>query len=226
MIQLDKSVLDIIRNFSTFNPGLVVKPGNILMSRHTSAQMVCKAEFKSIQFDQEFAIFNLSKLLSVIAMFDTPYFDIRGDHLVVTDGSKRTATIRCASANLIVHPDYTKPTPQFTTDVDFDLTAVEYRNLIKAISALSSPEICIKGVDGKLLIGTYDSTNISADKLEIVVGETDKVFNMVYNASMVVFPNRDYHVNVSFKGFSEFKSVEDHNTLTYWCAGTTKSKIG
>lgn len=224
-MKLDKQTVEILSNFSKINPGLFVPMGNTVMTvHHQAATPIAKAEFANVVFPADFAIYDLSRLLSILGLFVDPEIEFEDNALNITDAGNRKGTFRYADKRILRLPAYDK-NPNVPFDLEFKLTEANVKYVLKAVGAFIAPEIAVIG-DGKTVrISTYDSKNPNVDKFSVEVGETDKSFTIVLNTSQFTFLNRDYDVSISFKGLVQFRSENDHDTVTYWIAASEKSKI-
>ena len=65
MMSLSKETLSILKNFSTLNSNILIKPGNVI-STVTPAKNIMAQATVSETFDQEIGIFDLSKFLEML----------------------------------------------------------------------------------------------------------------------------------------------------------------
>ena len=65
--------------------------------------------------------------------------------------------------------------------------------------------------------------NDSCDEYDVVVGETDKTFKMVFKIENMKMMSGDYDVTVSSKGISHFKNA--NSNLEYWIATEASSNF-
>jgi hypothetical protein len=227
-MELDKQTIEIISSLKTINPGLVFKAGNVLKARHFQAEVpIVKVMFASVNFPQDFAVYDIGKLLSINSLFTDPEISFdQENYVTLSDGVKRSASIRLTDPSMINHFSYEKEVRMPDADIEFTLEESDLKYLLKAAGAFNTPEFVIKNAKGKMIISTNNSNNPSVDAFEIEVGETDKSFNIIVEATYLQLLIRSYKVKVSFKGLLEFTSENEHNTLQYWITASQKSKVG
>lgn len=226
-MKIEKTAIDVIRNFSVFNPGLVVKRGNVLMSKHASATMVAKATFHKFEFDCDFAIWNLSKFLSAVSLFDNPEILVDGEDIKITSGTSK-ATFRKAAPNLIVHHDYAKQNVKLNTFETFDLTKEQLKSIQKALSVFSSKDVTmvLRGDGNRISVGTYDTSNPQSDRYMMDIGSTDKDFKIMLTIDSINFSDKkDYVVTIGDNKMIEFTTSDDDVTLNYWIGAHKDSEI-
>lgn len=87
-IKLSPQTLSVLKNYSTINSSIVIRKGNqlktISVGENSVATYVCEE-----QFPQDFAIYDLSKFLSAISLFESPTLQF-GDpnYVLITGGGK------------------------------------------------------------------------------------------------------------------------------------------
>lgn len=228
-MKLTKQFLNVLGNLQTINKGLVVKSGNVIKSKPPIAPMpLVEVQFASIQFPRDFAIYDISKLLSAISLIDDPQVRFEQDRLVVFNENKNAGFLY-ASEKTLVAPNYDKAIKIPSVDISFTLPEAEIKNLNKAATIFGAPELSIRKRDGKLVVSTYSTQNPNSDQFETVV-EADQIpdgdnFNIIVNSSYLTLMPRQYKVNVSFKGLIQFTSSDDHDTICYSITASEKSKL-
>lgn len=224
-MKLDKETTEILSNFAKINPGLVFKKGNVVMTvPDKNSTPIVKVEFASVQFPRDFALYNIQRFLSLASLFVDPTLSFTETDVLISDQGGRSAKLRYASPSIIVHPDYDDEAV-FDKDLVFELTEANLKYITKAAAVFAAPEIAIIGNGQKITVSTFDSTNSGVDKFSVEVGETDRKFTIIINAATFGFLNRSYTVSMSFRGLIEFRSENEHNTITYWITASEKSKI-
>ena len=72
-MQLSKQTLDILKNFSEINNGILIKPGSELETISTMKNILAKADI-SETFETEFAVYDLPEFLNLAsAIFHNKY---------------------------------------------------------------------------------------------------------------------------------------------------------
>ncbi len=218
-MKISKSTLDVLKNFNSVNPSIVVNPGNIIKTMSPNKAVFAKAVVNEV-FPKQFAIYELSKFLSTVSLFSSPDFEFFDDHMKISE-AKNFVRYVYANKDLIVQaPDREIALP--SKEIYFELTEKDLSTALKALSVLGVPEMSIVGDDGTIYIKANNNSNPTSDSYSIAVGTTQATFNMIFLAENLKFMPRDYKVTVSSKGIAEFAS----DTLTYWAATTPNSKYG
>ena len=106
-------------------------------------------------------------------------------------------------------------------DINFKLSKTNLDSVIRAAQVLALPELVFSGDKEKIRLVATDMNNDSCDEYDVVVGETDKTFKMVFKIETMKMMSGDYDVTVSSKGISHFKNA--NSNLEYWIATEASS---
>lgn len=219
-MKLEPRTLQILKNFASINPSLLFKPGNVISTIAPLTKAVKAEATVAETFPSEFAIYDLSKLLAVISLFDSPDIQINSNSLTVSQGSQ-SVDFRFADKNSIVAPPdkkLTLPNPE----IAFTLPAATYHGIMKALGVLQLPEIAVQGDDSGIYIATVDSKNSSSNTYRVQVAESNgHKFDMIFRADNLKVMNIDYEVQISSRGISHFKG----DGVEYWVATEANSKF-
>ena len=212
VMKIEPKTLSVMKNFSSINPSLLFRAGNVLRTVSPTKSVLAKAHIDQ-NFEQQFAIFDLSRFLGVMTLFDNPDLEFN-DKSVRMKSDGRELEYRYADVTTIIVPpekDLVLP----SIDVEFILSAVHLADIQRALGALGMPEIAIVGDRDDLWLQVTDSKNLNGDSFRIKVGKTDKKFHLVFRAENLKLIQQDYTVQISSKGLSHFKG----NTvieIEYW----------
>lgn len=219
-MKLEQRTLQILKNFASINPSLLFTAGNVLTTIAPLTRAVKAEATVEETFPSEFAIYDLSKLLAVISLFESPDIQINSSSLTVSQGSQ-SVDFRFADKNSIVAPPNKKltlPDPEIT----FTLPAATYHSIMKAQGVLQLPEIAVQGDETGIYIATVDSKNTSNNTYRVQVAESNgHNFDMIFRADNLKIMNIDYEVQISSQGISHFKG----EGVEYWVATEANSKF-
>jgi hypothetical protein len=82
-MKLDTRTLQVLKNFSTINPSILIRKGNYLSTVSPVRSIITRAKV-DIEFENTFAIYDLSKFLSTLSLFEDPELTV----------NEKTITIR------------------------------------------------------------------------------------------------------------------------------------
>jgi hypothetical protein len=87
-IKLSKRTLDILKNFSTINTGLIVNQGSVLNTLSPSKNILAEARVDEV-FTKSFAIWDLNKFLGTASLFKDPELTFAGDVVTIKEGKNQ-----------------------------------------------------------------------------------------------------------------------------------------
>lgn len=215
-MKLEGRTLQILKNYCTINPSLQFKQGNHLTTVSPTKTLMAKAEIKE-DIPSTFAIYDLSRFLGVLSLFDSPSIVLDEKFLNIQD-SNRSVQYTFADPKLIVTPgekEISFPDPE----IKFTLTSSVLQDVLKAMSIMSLPELAVSGRDGKMYVEAINTHNPTSDKFSVQVGETQDTFKMIFLAENIKIIVEDYSVGISSRGIAHFKGSD----IQYWIATESSS---
>lgn len=217
-MKLDQRTVQILKNFSSINPSLVFKEGNTLTT--VSPQKTIMATANIVEnIPKQFAIYDLSRLLGVLSLFDQPEIDIHDSSMTISSGQQKVS-YTFADPRMIVTSD-AKSVNMPDAEIEFTLTAENLQRILKALGVMQLPEIAITGEDGQMYLEAIDSKNPSSDNYRIHLKDTEHDFKMIIKTDNIKVMYGNYNVKISSKGIAEFKG----DNVTYWIATESSSSF-
>lgn len=210
-LKLSTNTIQILKNFSAINPSLRIKPGSTLSTISSSKSILARAKVEET-FENDMAIYDISRFLSALSLFKDPDLAIDGTHALITEGGKKMKYTFAELTVVEAAPDKNISMP--TEDATFKLTNDVMNDINKVVSVLRLPHVVVTGSDGKIRIGAADIANPTTDNFAIDVGETDKNFSLVFKAENLKIMPQDYDVAIHARGISRFET----ENLTYFIA--------
>lgn len=215
---LSETTLNVLKNFSSINPGILFRPGNTVRSISAHKTVLAKAEVDNT-FDKECAIYDLSRFISALSLFDKPEVTF-GDNSVSISSDQSTLKYVYADPASIV----TAPTSEFAlpaAEVTFTLKADDLSKVQRGGAVLQLPEIIVSGDGNTITLSAANTKNPTVDGFSIVIGSTDKTFNVIFKSENLKMMQNDYTVELTSKRIAKF----DAAGLTYWIAMETASSF-
>ena len=212
-MKLSESTINIFKNFSTINPSLMVKPGNIVSTIAPQKSILAKANVEE-SFNVPFAIYELPKFLGILSLFKEPELEF-SDHQVIIKSGRQTVNYTYADPSMIVAPDPNKDINFPAADVEFSISQEELQKVIRAAGVLQLPDIAVTGDKEKISVTATNSKSPTTDVFSVEVGETTKQFSMYFDVPDIVkLISNSYDVKISTKGLSQWKT----NNVLYYVA--------
>lgn len=218
-MQLTEYTMDVLKNFSSINPSIVIKPGTTLRTISPQKTIMAVANGKD-NFASEAGIYDLSRFLATVSLFETPEVDFN-DKTIRLMENKRKVDYTLADVSMILQP----PEKEITMppcEVNVDVTWTDLQSVLRAASVLGLPEVAFSGIDGEIVLEAVNSKNPTTDRYGVTVGSTSDTFSMYMKVENLKLMPRDYTVNLSSKGLSCFTSDD----VKYFIAIESNSTFG
>lgn len=223
-MELNETTLEVLKNFASINPNLVVREGNEI-STITEAKNVLASATIDTSFPKEFGVYNLSEFLSVLNLVDKPSLKFDDNFVIISDSSGRSKVKYFFSdIDMLTAPSKTITMPE--ADVSLTLDSSTLSKLKRAASALDNSKISISPKDGTLELSVVDPANATSNTYSIVIdGEyTESNFTFVFDINNLKIIDGDYEVKISKKLISSF--VNKNMGVQYWIALEKSSTFG
>lgn len=225
-MKLNNDTIDILKNFSSINPSILVRPGDTIRTISLSDSVIAKAKLTQ-KFDNEFAIYDLPRFIAALSMFEDPDLDFDDQRFVMVSNADGTASIRYFFAD----SDTVKSPPNkemaVPSDIKFTLTKDMLDTIQKATSVLDLPELLFTGDGKNIIVKAIDPKNPASSSYRRVIGDTEQEFQLFFKKENVRLFSNDYKVSVSIPkqkgmpGIAHFAS----SALEYWIVCELHSKF-
>ena len=222
-MKISSQTLQVLKNFASINPNLLVKPGSVLSTISTNKNIFAKATVTE-QFPVSFAIYDMQQFLGVISIFDDPDFTFVFNSVIVSSEGRSVEYVY-ANQEMVVAPSegVAEKIAVKNPEITFDLTAQGLNEVIKATAILQLDKINVVSKGGVVSVVVADPKNPSSNKFSLKVNGTSTAdLAMAFAAENLKLIAGDYKVNISSNGVSSFKN--DKLNLEYFVAADVKSK--
>ena len=214
-LALSKDTMEVLKNFSTINSNILIKPGNQLMTMNISKTIVGVATDLVEEFPAEFPIYNLIEFLSALALFKDPILDFSDNMVTIKEKSSRGMKVKymAASKAILVYPKNNKVRePDY--EVSFNLSAEDLDNLLKSSAVIGAPDLEVLGnqdgikikISNRKLSSKGDETN----DVEIIISTDPQPVDYVFYYKIENFKMTpgEYEVSIGSKGLTRFASTD------------------
>ena len=208
-MELSSRTVEILRNFSTINPNIVVNGGNVLKTMSIAKNIVSRAEVEE-NFPSTFGIYDLSEFLSVLSLVDNPSITFDTSYCTVSDGSGLSSVKYFYSdPEMLSAPKKDIIMPE--CEVKFVLTNETLAKIKKASAALGYDTISIRPSGaGSVEIRVVDVEDSTSNSFSVLVEGSfpeDTDFNFIMGVANMKLLGEDYDVSISTKLISHFRSL-------------------
>ena len=215
-ITLSSRTLDVLKNFSTINSNILVKPGNVITTISPIKNVMAEATVEE-DFDTKFGIWDLNKFLGTISLFDKPEFEFYDNHVTIREENNKSEV------------KYYYSEPKLLTTVNKKINMPEavvtctlkqsvFNDILRAASVLQVSDIAIRSNGSDIEIVALDKSDSTTNHYSVPLGDNPDGadFTFYFKAENLKMLPGDYDVNISDKVVSQFNKVNDD--LTYWVA--------
>ena len=214
-MKVSERTTNLLKNYANINQSIEFREGNVLKTVSPLNTILASVEIEE-EFPRTFPIYELSRFLGTLDLFNNPELDFTDNGVSITD-DKHKATYRyCGSSSMFQTPpekDITFP----DAEVNFELSQDQFRKTINAANTLGLPEVIVEGNGSDIQLVVSDTGNTSSDIFSTPVGTTDKTFRMIFKTeNLNKIMEGTYNVSLSSKRISHFKREGD--SLQYWIA--------
>lgn len=206
MTNLSTETLDILKNFASINPNLVVKAGEPLSTIAEAKNVFAKATIAD-PFKSDFGIYDLNEFINVVNLVGDPTLEFKDDSVLLKNGRSK-ASYRFADSEIL-----TAPTSQINmpdAEVSVTVTADQLAQVRKAAAVLGHSVVSIVGKEGIISLSVTDNKNSSANTFDMVIDENNSCtaeFDFQFLISNIRVINGDYNVDVSSKFISRWENT-------------------
>lgn len=221
---ITEATMQVLKNFATINPNIVIEEGNMLQTISEAKNVVSKS-IVDVEFPKTFGIFDLNEFLAVLNLIDKPELKFTDNYVTVCDSVGRT-NIKYYYSDLDV---LTRPTSKVIApegDVKFTLDRETLSKVRRAAGVLGHNEVSVSCIDNTVCLTVSDKSDSTSNAYSIAVDGTynEEQFNFVFNINNLKMIEGDYDVSISQKLISHF--VNRSSKIEYWVALEKTSTYG
>jgi|OM-RGC.v1.013254278 hypothetical protein len=224
MSKLSKETIEVLSNFSTINPNLVVKKGNVINTISEAKNILAIAKVEET-FESDFGIYDLNEFINVLNLVDEPDLDF-SENSVTLKGANCNAVYRFADESILTSPTQKLNMPD--ADVEVLISGEVINQIRKASSVLNHSIVSLKGSGGKVELVVNDPNNPTANTYNITLDEDNDCkqdFDFQFLISNFKLIGGDYKVKISSKLISNWSKVSD-GEIEYYIALEKTSTFG
>ena len=223
-MQLNENAMQVLKNFATINPNIVIEQGNIIRTLSEGKNIFGKA-IVDLDFPVKFGIYDLNEFLNVLGLVDEHSLTFNDKYVVVNDNvglSKVKYFFTDTDYLTTSNKDIAMP----STEVKFNLTNDTLNKLKRAASALGHDVVSIRPNNGAISLTVFDKDNPTSNSFTIDVDGSyeGSDFDFIITISNLKLIPKDYQVEISSKLISHF--INKESNVEYWVALEKSSKYG
>ena len=208
MMKLSKHTIEVLKNFATINPNIVIEPGKQLKTIAEAKNILASAEITE-DFAEKFGIYDLNEFLSAIALVGAPNLAF-GENFVRIEAdpaAPHTGSVKYffSETDILTSPtkDITMPDPEFSINIE----EASLNQIRKAAAILGHNELALSGKDGVVTAKVLDDKDSTANVFELELANDNTCkneFTFIINISNLKLLPGDYFVSISSKLISHW----------------------
>ena len=198
---LSTETVQILKNLSTINQSILIKPGKQLNTMSVMKNILVKADIQE-EFKQTVAIYDLNQFLNCLSLIPGAEVRLESDSIVITDG-KNSIDYRYSDPSVITAPPE-KELNLPSEDVCVTLTEDHLEAVKKAAAVLQIPDVSLIGDGEKVYLTVRDKKNSGSNSYRVEVGATTDVFQFNMKVENLKLIAGDYDVVISAKNLAYF----------------------
>ena len=208
-MKLNNETVTVLKNFSTINQNLVIKPGNNISTMSAMKNIVAKATVKE-EFTKEFAIYDLNEFLAALSLFENPDLDFKDDFVVISNGANLKYWYSDPSVVTTPSKDVTMP----ESEVSFTLESNMLSDVQKAAAVIGAPDMVLEAMSlGLAVLKVTDKKNSTANAFAVKVDVNnedgkDVPYKFWFKVENLKLLPGTYDVTVSSKNISHFVNTK------------------
>ena len=213
-MQLSKTTLEMLKNFSTINSNFYTSGGKVIKTISPMKNILAKSDIEEDL--PEFGIYDLSEFLSTISLYSDPVLDFFPDYVDISWPTKSNTKVRFHFAVKEILTTYDKDVDINDFDTSVKLTKELLSDTLRSGAVLQLSDIVLKSDGVTTTFGVLDKKDGNQNShLSIVadaeVGSDYEFFFKTENLKMIPI---DYMLSLSNQGVAKFES----ENVTYWVA--------
>lgn len=204
-MKLSEFALASLKNFSSINDGIVLRPGSVIRTVSTEGNIFAEAEVEDV-FPVEFGIYDLNNFLGNVGTLSNPELTFT-EKMVTMDDGTISFNYGGSRVDLIDAPPEGKKVKLDNADVSFDLPKETLQKLLKLAGMNGLTNINVIGENGTLKLRTFEGTNQDSNSALTPVGSfTGDDFTAKFKIEHLKMLPDDYVVDMKKGVFSRFTS--------------------
>ena len=198
---LSSDTVQILKNLSTINQSILIKPGKVLSSMSVMKNILVSADITE-EFEKQVAIYDLNQFLNCLSLVPGAELKLEENSIEITDGTT-SIDYRYSDPSVITAPPE-KKLELPSQDVCVVLTEDQLESARKAAAVLQIPDVSLIGDGESIFLTVRDKKNTGSNSYKVEVGETDDVFCFNMRVENLKLIAGDYDVVVSKKNLAHF----------------------
>ena len=208
MTKLSKETLTVLKNFSSINANVVLKPGKQIKTIGESKNILAIASIEE-DLPSEVGIYDLNEFLGVLGLLSDPQLEFKDKYVRVSEGNRSIDYFFSEVSNLTTPPDQDLPMPE--PDLTLQLSAEVLSDLKRASSGLGHTKLVITP-NGKLKVQCKDDATSNSYTIQLEDSDFESATDnpdqeFAFDIQNLKLLNGDYSVKLSSTRISHWDNI-------------------
>ena len=227
-MNLSENTVSVLKNYSTINQNLLIKPGKVLTTMSAMKNIVSRADVEE-DFPREMAIYDLNEFLSCLSLFANPKLNFKENFVIMTETGSKGKSLKYWFSDPSVVTTPSKEVTMPSSELTFTLSNHILSNVTKAAAVIGAPDMVLTngypdGADLKVTDKKNDTANDYSVGVNIDSSDEDAKYKFWFKVENLKLLPGSYKVEVSSKKISYFKNTSVD--IEYFIALEPESSYG
>ena len=203
-MKLSKHTIEVLKNFATINPNIVISPGQQLKTIAEAKNILASAEITE-DFPEEFGIYDLNEFLSVVSLLEDPELTFTDKFVTISSSGPGSVQYFFSEKDILTSP--TKDVDMPSPEVSVNITEDSLNQIKKASAVLGHNELALYGKDGVITAMVLDEKDATSNSFALGLDPNNACkngFTFVINISNLKLLPGDSYVSISSKLISHW----------------------
>jgi len=183
----------ILKNFSTINPSIIIKPGSVLHTSDPSGILHAQALVKE-EFSAQMDIYSLPTFLNMISSFDECEI-LPGPKQVLIQGNQTEYRYLYAAPGILKPPHVRDSSFVWDEIFSTKITTDDFRAISKAVGITGINQLNIYTEDGDVFLSLHDKKS-TGNSFKSLIGKSDVEFDIWTKTEHLNFVPGEYTMAV------------------------------
>ena len=203
-MKLSKHTIEVLKNFATINPNIVISPGQQLTTIAEAKNILASAEITE-DFPEEFGIYDLNEFLSAMNLLGDPELTFGDKFVTITSSGQGSVQYFFSEKDILTTP--TKEVDMPNPEVSVNISEASLNQIRKAAAILGHNELALTGKDGAITAKVLDDKDSTSNTFALGLDPKNHCkneFTFIVNISNLKLLPGDYYVSISSKLISHW----------------------
>lgn len=215
-VNVSAQTIDVLKSFEEVNKSIMFRKGNLINSRSLGSNIVAEYQCEE-EFPEDFPVYELSRFLSGLALFESPSLWFNSEEYVTIRNSRgnRSGRYFYSDPSIVedASPERRVKFPEETVVMQFKISNSDLDSLLRARTIYDINDLRIEGSDSGISITLFDSDNETNNTFRLDLpgsSSTDQIALMKINNILAAKSVKgDYDVSITDNLITRWK----HTTL-------------